>query len=138
MKECQLIEIHKGSSPIESFSWFDSLYRYSRPQQKSNGNGNMEDDMDSDDESPLEPDGDLVAEMVSKAVVPQLIKAFEAGVYDPYSAAQTRRAVDLADVVAELTGKDSRKFSVGIVVLISTEADWCIVGTAQSCIRSIS
>ena len=61
--------------------------------------------------------------MVSKAVVPQLIKAFEAGGYDPYSAAQTRRAVDLADVVAELTGKDSRKFSVRIFVWIPSEAD---------------
>jgi GC-rich sequence DNA-binding factor len=68
-------------------------------------------DMD-EEEPPLGPDGDSVSEMVSKAVVPLLIKAFEAGAYDPYSAPQTRRAVDLADVVAELTGKDSRKFTV--------------------------
>jgi GC-rich sequence DNA-binding factor len=68
--------------------------------------------MDVDEEPPLGPDGDLVAQMVSDAVVPLLTRAFEAGAYDPYSAKQTRKAVDLADVVAELTGKDSRKFSV--------------------------
>ena len=69
-------------------------------------------DMDADDEPPLGPDGDLAAEMVSKAVVPMLVKALENGAYDPYSAVQTRRAMDLADVVQELTGKDSRKFAV--------------------------
>lgn len=68
--------------------------------------------MDVEDEPPLGPDGDLVAAMVDRAVVPALIKAYEAGAYDPYSAAQTRRAIDLADVVAELMGKDSRKFTV--------------------------
>lgn len=58
------------------------------------------------------PEGDLATEMVSKAVVPVLIRALEAGAYDPYSAPQTRRAVDIAEVIAELTGKDSKKYSV--------------------------
>ncbi len=61
--------------------------------------------MDLEEEPPLGPEGDLVAQMVSDAVVPLLTKAFDAGAYDVYSAAQTRRAVDLADVVAELTAK---------------------------------
>ncbi len=73
--------------------------------------------MDLDDEPELGPDGDLVSEMMSKAVVPLLTKAFEAGAYDPYSAPQTRRAVDLVDVVQHLTGKDSRKFTVSHCIL---------------------
>jgi GC-rich sequence DNA-binding factor len=60
----------------------------------------------------LGPDGDLASEMVNKAVVPLLIRVLGAGAYDPYSAPQTRRAVDLVDVVAELTGKDSKKYQV--------------------------
>ena len=66
--------------------------------------------MDLDDEPPLGPDGDLVIEMVQKAVVPLLTKHFEAGAYDPYSTPQTRRAIDLVEVVADLTGKDSKKY----------------------------
>ena len=71
--------------------------------------------MDLDEEPELGPDGDLVSEMMSKAVVPLLTKAFEAGAYDPYSAKQTRRAVDLVDVVQHLTGQDSRRFTVSKV-----------------------
>ncbi|WVQ79421.1 hypothetical protein IAT38_001518 [Cryptococcus sp. DSM 104549] len=100
----------RHSSPLESFRWFNSLHHYSHPPQPTNGHGE-DDDMDMDEEPPLGPDGDLVASMVSTAVVPLLTKAFEAGAYDPYSAPQTRRAVDLMDVVAELAGKDSRKFT---------------------------
>lgn len=70
--------------------------------------------MDLDDEPPLGPDGDLVAQMISDAVVPLLIKAFENGAYDPYSAQQTRRAVDLLEVIQELAGQDSRKFTVSL------------------------
>jgi GC-rich sequence DNA-binding factor len=73
--------------------------------------------MHDDDEPPLGVDGDLVAAMVSSAVVPLLTKSFESGAYDSYSAAQTRRAVDLAEVVSELSGKDSRKFTVRPPVL---------------------
>jgi len=69
-------------------------------------------DLEEDEEPPLGPEGDLIPEMVSRAVVPLLVKALESGAYDPYSAPQTRRAVDLADVISELTGKDSRKYTV--------------------------
>jgi len=96
---------------LDSFSWFTALHAYSHPKTAENGTTEA-DDMELDEEPALGPDGDLVTEMVSKAVVPLLIKAFEAGAYDPYSAAQTRRAVDLADVVSHLTGKDSRKYTV--------------------------
>ncbi|RSH87900.1 uncharacterized protein EHS24_000418 [Apiotrichum porosum] len=93
----------RSDSQIESFTWFTALYNYSRPR-----NGHDEDDMDIDE---VGPEGDLATEMVSKAVVPVLIRALEAGAYDPYSAPQTRRAVDIAEVIAELTGKDSKKYS---------------------------
>lgn len=67
--------------------------------------------MDVEEEQPLGIDGDLVSSMVSTAVVPFLTKSFDSGSYDPYSASQTRRAIDLADLIADLTGKDSRKFT---------------------------
>ncbi|WRT69477.1 uncharacterized protein IL334_006463 [Kwoniella shivajii] len=100
----------RSNKSLDSFTWLHSLHHYSHPPLPSTGN-QEEDDMDLDDEPPLGPDGDLVASMVSSAVVPLLTKAFEAGVYDPYSAAQTRRAVDLVDVVREMMGKDSRKYT---------------------------
>ncbi|WVQ75090.1 hypothetical protein IAR50_004699 [Cryptococcus sp. DSM 104548] len=96
----------RGSTSPESFKWFESLHRYCHPPVQ-----HADEDEDMDDQAPLSCDGDLIASMVSSAVVPLLTKTFEAGAYDPYSAPQTRRAVDLADVVAELTGKDSRKFT---------------------------
>jgi len=67
--------------------------------------------MDIEEEPPLGIDGDLVSSMVSSMVVPLLTKSFDAGTYDPYSTSQTRKAIDLADVIADLTGKDSRKFT---------------------------
>lgn len=106
-------EPSRSETAIESFRWFSALYAYSRPKASMNGNGHHvdDDDMDLEEEPPLGPDGDLVTVMVDRAVVPLLVKAFEAGAYDLYSAGQTRRTVDLVDVVKELTGKDSRKFN---------------------------
>ncbi|KGB78044.2 GC-rich sequence DNA-binding factor [Cryptococcus deuterogattii R265] len=95
----------RGSAFLDSFRWFHSLHHYCHPRQTR-----PDEDEDLDEEPPLSPEGDLVASMVSTAVVPLLTKIFEAGAYDPYSAPQTRRAVDLTDVVADLTSKDSRKF----------------------------
>ncbi|WWD04119.1 hypothetical protein V865_002185 [Kwoniella europaea PYCC6329] len=100
----------RSSKTLDSFSWFHSLHHYSHPPLPHTEQPE-DDDMDLDDEPPLGPDGDLVASMVSSAVVPLLTKAFEAGAYDPYSVGQTRRAVDLVDVVREMMGKDSRKYT---------------------------
>ncbi|KAK4683886.1 hypothetical protein P7C73_g6329, partial [Tremellales sp. Uapishka_1] len=102
----------QGSSTLESFRWFHSLHKYSRPSTTASNKALDADEMDLDEEPPLGIDGDLVSSMVSTAVVPLLTKSFEAGAYDPYSNPQTRRAIDLTDVVADLTGKDSRKFTV--------------------------
>ena len=63
------------------------------------------------DEFPLGPDGDLVVEMTQKTVLPILIKSFENGAYDPYSTPQTRRAIDLAEVIHSLCGENSRKYA---------------------------
>ena len=73
---------------------------------------------DEDEEYPLAPEGDLAAEMVSKTVVPILVKSFENGGYDPYSTKQTRRAIDLVEVIRELTGTDSRKVTVSPHTLV--------------------
>lgn len=94
----------RSDTPLEAFKWFTGLYNYSRPPPTT------QDDDDMEMEPELGEEGDLATEMVSKAVVPRLIKAFDGGGYDPYSAPQTRRAIDLLDVVAELTGKDSKKY----------------------------
>lgn len=111
--------MRKGSAPLESFSWFTALHDYSRPKPASNGNtngaGTADDDMDMDDDEPaVGPEGDLVPEMVTKVVVPLLTKAFQAGAYDPYSTPQTRRAVDLAEVIRDLAGNDSRKYMASL------------------------
>ena len=74
--------------------------------------------MEEDDEPPLGPEGDLNGQMVNDAVVPFLIQAFKHGAYDPYSAKQTRKAVDVLEVVQEMAGRDSRKFTVSFVYLI--------------------
>ena len=102
----------QSSKSLDSFDWFHSLHEYSRPRPNKPAKAfdDDDDDMDVDDEPPLGPDGDLVIEMVSKTVVPLLTKQFENGSYDPYSTPQTRRAIDLVEVVADLTGKTSPKY----------------------------
>ncbi|KAL7424936.1 hypothetical protein Q5752_000623 [Cryptotrichosporon argae] len=102
----------RSTTTLESFTWFMSLHAYAA---RADGDG---DDMDVDRPG---PDGelDLAGEMVHKTVVPLLTRALEAGAYDAYSAPQTRRAVDLADVVGELAGRDSRKFAAFIKAIFA-------------------
>ena len=69
-------------------------------------------DVDDEDEAELGSDGDLVAAIVSSSVTPLVVKALESGSYDPYSVKQTRKAIDLADVISDLTGRESAKFKV--------------------------
>ena len=92
----------QSAQPLESFTWFRALHNYCHPPR-------IGEDEEMDDEAGLGPEGDLIPDMVNKTIAPLLTKAFEAGAYDPYSAPQTRQAVDLVDVVRELSGKDSRK-----------------------------
>jgi GC-rich sequence DNA-binding factor len=113
----------QSNTAIEEFTWFQAIHEYSHPRPTTNG----QDGMDEDDEPPLGPDGDLNTQMVNDAVVPFLIKAFQSGAYDPYSAKQTRKAVDVLEVVQEMAGKDSRKFTVS-----PQSHAYFLVGTAAS------
>ncbi|KAF8887184.1 nineteen complex-related protein 2-domain-containing protein [Infundibulicybe gibba] len=53
---------------LDSFDWYKGLYEYSRPG--------------GDDEQELSPDGDLVASMISTAVIPRICKLLEGGALD--------------------------------------------------------
>ncbi|KAF8442882.1 nineteen complex-related protein 2-domain-containing protein, partial [Boletus edulis BED1] len=98
-----------GWNPFESqeslnhFSWYSSLYRYSRPPLERSENS---------DEPELGPDGDIVSAMISTAVAPRLCKMLEAGALDPYSARDVRRMIDLAEQVEASIGMDSNKFQM--------------------------
>lgn len=72
------------------------MFNYSRPPID-----HEDDDMDLEPE--VGEEGDLTVEMVYKAVLPWLTKAFQNGAYDPYSARQTRRAVDLVEFITDMS-----------------------------------
>ncbi|GLB38206.1 putative nineteen complex-related protein 2 [Lyophyllum shimeji] len=72
---------------LDSFKWYTGLYAYSRPGQGEVG------------ENELGPDGDLVASMISTAVIPRLSATIAGGAFDPYSEVHTRRAIDLSEEV---------------------------------------
>ncbi|KAF7364986.1 GC-rich sequence DNA-binding factor-like protein [Mycena venus] len=72
----------KDPKSLDSFKWYQGLYEYSRPHGEDLG-----------------PDGDLVASMISTAVIPRICKLVEGGVFDPYSDASVRRIVDLSEEV---------------------------------------
>ncbi|KAI8994209.1 nineteen complex-related protein 2-domain-containing protein [Trametes punicea] len=90
---------------LDSFNWYNALYKYSRPPT------NEEDD--DEDEPELGPDGDLVSAMVSTALIPHFCRLLESGALDPYSATDVRRLVDLAEQV-EASGveRQSLKFEL--------------------------
>ncbi|KAF9013201.1 nineteen complex-related protein 2-domain-containing protein [Cyathus striatus] len=74
---------------LDSFKWYKGLYDYSRP-----GNSEL-----GADEREMGPDGDLVASMISTAVIPRICKIIEAGALDVYSEKHIHRMVDLAEEV---------------------------------------
>jgi GC-rich sequence DNA-binding factor len=97
---------YQSSTSLDSFKWYHAIHQYSRPfKQEQAEDQEM-------DEPELGPDGDLLPPMVSAVVIPNIVKAFESGAYDVYSARQTRRVVDLVDLVSVYTGKDNAKFRV--------------------------
>ncbi|KZT09212.1 uncharacterized protein LAESUDRAFT_810841 [Laetiporus sulphureus 93-53] len=89
---------------LDSFSWYNSLYQYSRPRSRSVA--------DEDEEPELGPDGDLVSAMISTAVIPRLCKLLEGGGFDPYSATELRKLTNLAEQVEASVEKDSLKFEM--------------------------
>ncbi|KAJ6584175.1 nineteen complex-related protein 2-domain-containing protein [Mycena vulgaris] len=85
----------KAPKSLDSFKWYQGLYQYSRP---------------SGDE--LGPDGDLVASMVSTAIIPRICKLLEGGAFDAYSDASVRRIVDLSEEVEASVEPGNAKFLV--------------------------
>ncbi len=120
------------STTLDSFAWYHGLHDYSRVQQDPR---HEDHDMD---EPEMGPDGDLVPPMVSSAVIPIVIKAFESGAYDVYSGLQTRRVVDLVDMVASHTGRDNAKFRVSTDIVTIREDCSCggLTGHFKSCCHS--
>ncbi|KAJ6508474.1 nineteen complex-related protein 2-domain-containing protein [Mycena sanguinolenta] len=92
-------DLIKEPKSLDSFKWYEGLYAYSRPH--------------GDD---LGPDGDLVASMVSTAVIPRICKLVEGGVFDAYSDADVRRIVDLSEEVEASVEPGNAK----VLVLLKT------------------
>lgn len=63
----------------------------------------------------LGPDGDLVASMVSTAVIPLLCKFLASGGVDPYSSKHVKQAVDLAEQVELCVDRKEVKFQVSMM-----------------------
>lgn len=119
---------------LEEFQWFEALHRYSFLRLPPRGRDHTKMEVDDEDEDEvMGPDGDLNKQMCNDAVVPILVSSFSNGAYDPYSAKQTRKAVDLIEIVQDLAGKESRKFSVshfhiGGLGSGKTEASFVLLG----------
>lgn len=92
---------------LDSFKWYDALYKYSRPRS---GDAMQEEDA-------LGPDGDLVSAMISTAVVPRVYKLIRGGGYDVYSAKHMRSLIDLSEQVEASATRD--KYEVGLPVLVT-------------------
>ncbi|ORX37954.1 nineteen complex-related protein 2-domain-containing protein [Kockovaella imperatae] len=99
-------EPFRDSTSLESFTWFTALHEYCHPRETNGMNG----DIDMEGDPPLSPEGDLVVDMVAKAVVPLLNKIIQSGGYDAYSSMQTRKALDLVEVVRDLVGPENKKY----------------------------
>ncbi|KAJ6462024.1 nineteen complex-related protein 2-domain-containing protein [Mycena vitilis] len=85
----------KDPRSLDSFKWYQGLYEYSRPLGDELGT-----------------DGDLVASMVSTAMIPRICKLVEGGVFDAYSDASVRRIVDLSEEVEASVEPGNAKFLV--------------------------
>ncbi|KAG7445800.1 uncharacterized protein BT62DRAFT_950695 [Guyanagaster necrorhizus] len=72
---------------LDAFTWYKGLYEYSRPNNAEGG------------ESELGPDGDLVASMITTAILPRMCKLLGGGALDVYSAGDIRRMVNITEEV---------------------------------------
>ena len=89
---------------MDNFSWYQSLYEYSRPRQAEEDEG--------DAEAELGSDGDLVSAMISTAVIPRICKLLESGALDPYSSKDIRTLIDLVEQIELSVGREEQKFLV--------------------------
>ncbi|KAF9483419.1 hypothetical protein BDN70DRAFT_873928 [Pholiota conissans] len=86
---------------LDNFKWYKGLYEYSRP-----GAGLVV------EERELGPDGDLVASMISSAIIPLICKMLDNGALDVYSQKDIRRMVDLAEEIEASVESESGKFQL--------------------------
>lgn len=63
-------------------------------------------------EPELGPDGDLVAAMVTTAVIPRLCKLLVGGVFDPYSSKHLKKAIDVLEQIEMCVDRTDPKFLV--------------------------
>ncbi|KAJ9107743.1 hypothetical protein QFC21_001204 [Naganishia friedmannii] len=116
-------EPSRSNTSVDSFRWFHALHAYSHPKllaaQKQTDKPMSDSDSDDAEEPPLAPEGDMAGAMVSGAVTRLVINAVEAGEYDPYSLRQTRRLVDLVDLVSDYTGKEGGKYKALLKAILA-------------------
>ncbi|KAI0699950.1 nineteen complex-related protein 2-domain-containing protein [Cerioporus squamosus] len=86
---------------LDSFSWYKSLYIYSRPS-----------DPDDEEEPELGPDGDLVSAMITTALIPRFCRILEGGGLDAYSATDIRRLIDLMEETEISVDRQNQKFEL--------------------------
>ena len=95
---------------LDSFKWYGSLYEYSRPAVEG---------VEEDEERELGPDGDLVASMISTAIIPRVCKLIEGGGLDVYSEAHIKRVVDLAEEIEATMEEGNGKFQTLLSAVLS-------------------
>ncbi|THH09290.1 hypothetical protein EW146_g8722 [Bondarzewia mesenterica] len=94
----------EDSRSLDSFSWYEAFYKYSRPRHPEGGLENEEAD--------LGPDGDLVSAVISTTVIPRLATIIQGGGMDPYSAIDVRRIIDLAEEIEASVDRNSLKYQI--------------------------
>lgn len=106
---------HQDARNLHAFKWYKGLYEYSRP-----GVGKIA------EERELGPDGDLVASMISTAVIPIICNVIDNGALDVYSQHNIRRIIDLAEEIESSVEADAGKFQVRLTVdpCLHSEAHW--------------
>lgn len=83
---------------MDEFQWYAQLHQYSRPNE--------------DEDEDIRPEDDLPVQMCSTVFIPRLNALIVGGGFDPYSAAQIPRLVDIAEQVEAYLGRDSPKYLV--------------------------
>lgn len=104
----------REAKTLDGFKWYEALYAYSRPSAQ----GEDEEDGDMDGERELGSDGDLVAAMISTAVLPKICRCVEGGGFDPYSRKHIRRMVDMAEEIEASVGRGNLKFEVSTMFFL--------------------
>ena len=92
---------------MHSFKWYQGLYAYSRPGQEEIVV----------EERELGPDGDLVASMISTAVIPMICKVIDGGALDVYSLEHIKRIIDLSEEIEASLEAGNVKFQVSSFII---------------------